>query len=151
MIDDNIAELLHIYDQPVYLPDDSDVNNVIPKGGFRQHVLVMVQAEDLNAENEMLLTKMLAACQFDEQDYYIIKSQQEMVLPLINRFSPDTVLLFGLALNSAVFNSLKEKYEPFRFAGTKFLLCDSLTLISNTPTLKSALWTNGLKPLFNIN
>jgi DNA polymerase III psi subunit len=150
MIDDNIAELLHIYDQPVYIPDVSAISSLTPKGGFGKQVLVLVKEDDLNASNEMLLAKMLAACQLNESDYYIISSTQDVVLPMIHRFMPETVLLFGLDLHSDTFDSLKDKYNPFRFGGKKFLLCDSLTSISNAPTLKAALWTNGLKPLFNI-
>jgi hypothetical protein len=151
MIDENIAELLYIYDQPVYVSDQSENNEFAPVGGFEKKILVALKEADFTADNEALLVKMLSACQLTDKDYFIIRIMPQQLLTLINRYQPETVLLFDLSLHSETFNSLKEKYKPFRFAGKKFLLCDSLTAISTAPSLKSALWTNGLKPLFKIN
>ncbi len=151
MIDDNIAELLHIYDQPVYVDNYKDADDRLRLGGFEQKVLVAVKEEDFTSLNEALLVKMLLACHLEMKDYYIITSASDEVIPSINQYQPETVLLFDLPLHSDIFKAMKEKYKPFRFAGKKFLLCDSLGMISATPSLKSTLWTAGLKPLFNIN
>lgn len=151
MIENNIEELLHIYDQTIYTDTDFAMNSVLPKGGFEKKLLVLVNSKDMNPENEMLLGKMLGACGFAENDYYIVLSQANNVISLATHFQPETVLLFDLPLQSEAFNSFKEKNKPFRFGGIKWLICDSLTAVAASPALKSTLWTSGLKILFNIN
>lgn len=151
MIENNIEELLHIYEQTMYTDTDFNPDAVLPKGGFEKKILVLVNTADMNAENEILLGKMLAACGFQINDYYVVLGNAFNVIALVTHFQPETVLLFDLPLQSAAFNSFKEKNKPFRFGGIKWLLCDSLTAVSGNPALKSALWTSGLKILFNIN
>jgi hypothetical protein len=151
MIENKIEELLYIYNETLYLNSDLNPEIIQPKGGFEMKILALTEASDLIPDTELLLSKMLAACKFTEKDYYIMNISQSQVLETIHRLQPETVLLFNLTLQSPAFNILKEKNQPFRFAGRKYLLCDSLKSILINPSLKSDLWTNGLKILFNLS
>ncbi len=151
MIENKIEELLYIYNETLYLNSDLNPENIQPKGGFEKKILVLLTASDLIPDTELLLSKMLAACKLSEKDYFIINISQSQVLETINQYQPETVLLFNLVLQSSAFNIHKEKNQPFRFAGRKYLLCDSLKAISSNPNLKSDLWTKGLKILFNLS
>ena len=147
---DNLEELLHIYDQTFYLPAEGTGDLEEPTTNRSFNVLVLLQEGDLNQDTEPMLQKMLQACQVDSNQYTVQTANQQSVVPVLARFNPEYLLLFGLKLQSETFLLHKENYTPFRFAGKKVLHCDSLVQIHAKPALKSILWTQGLKPLFNI-
>ena len=151
MIENNIEELLHIYDQPIYIDAVHEEGVMDAKEGAKTPILILSSPDQINQHTELLLEKMMGACKFQKEDYRLVPASQQSLLQRINVYQPDTVLLFGLSLESETFSSIKEKNKPFRFGGKKFLLCDQLSNIADSPSLKSDLWTNGLKVLFNIN
>ena len=150
MNENNIIELLPIYDEALYITSQNKSTFDAKLDKPKADVLVLLAKGDLNDETNILLDKMLAASKFSKEDYQIVSVLQSSVFDAINHHQSATILLFGLSLSSEVFNAQKEKYKPFRFGGKKILLCDSLVTIATNPTLKSTLWTNGLKVLFNI-
>lgn len=149
MGENNLTQLLHIFDQEFYLPGKAE-EPLQQQGSATAKVLVLALPGDLSEENRQMLSRMLKACLLTESDYVILPSGADLVLPQIRQYQPGFVLLFGLNLESESFRSLKEKYKPFRFADKKFLLADPLGELAASPALKSALWTQGLKPLFKI-
>lgn len=148
MIENN-TDLLHIYDQPLYVfPDKAP--NVISNEAVDASILVMAKRDDLNETTSDLLAKMLKACQLETNATQIIGVDDEDIIQMIQSGKWQFVLLFGLELHNESFYAKKEKYKPFRFGGRAFLYAESLKLIANSPASKSALWTQGLKPLFNL-
>ncbi len=150
MNEQKLAELLPIYGEMLFPMSGADKAFVELKGGFDKQVLILLCEGSDNAETDTLLQKMMGACQLQSHDYKVASAKPSGVLEAIQYYQPETVLLFGLPLESPVFDAQKEKYKPFRFAGRRFLLGDALTNISASAELKSALWVNGLKPLFDI-
>lgn len=146
-----IGEVLHIYNETLYTNTDFATSYEILAGSFQQKILIFISNEDNLPQNQELLGKMLAACKLQEIDYQIaILEKKEAILQVVNQLNPETLLLFGLTLNNEAFNIQKHLNKPFRFNNIKMLLSNSLTEINANPALKSALWTTGLKPLFNI-
>jgi len=150
MIENNIHELLHIYGDPIYIWADPEDVAIYGNKSEQLQILILTLPGQVNLDNAILMDKMMAACKLRKEDYLLVQSAQEDLFQWINTYQPETVLLFGLSLESEAFSSLKDKNKPFRFAGKKFLLSESLSTIAASPSLKSDLWTNGLKVLFNI-
>lgn len=149
MGENNLTQLLHIYDQEFYLPGQAEES--MPMATMEPvKVLVLANPDDLSVEHRELLARMLKACLLAETDYVVLPSDTDLLITHIRQYQPQYVIMFGLNLESPSFHAQKEKYKPFRFADKKFLLGDTLRDMAASPALKSALWTQGLKPLFNI-
>jgi hypothetical protein len=150
MIQKNIEELLHIYNETLYegtswMDVSPSYANVEPRT-----VLVLHQELDLLPEHSLLLSNILKACKLDENDYQIQAVKAQSWLHYVHHGRVETVIIFGIEIHNQVFHLQKELYKPFRFAGKKWLFADSVAAIHSNPSLKSSLWTNGLKPLFGI-
>ena len=150
MIQKNIEELLHIYNETLYEGTSwMDLSTPYPNEEVHK-VLVLHQELDLLPEYTLLLSNILKACKLNENDYYVQVVKAQSWLHYVHRGRIEIVILFGMEMDNQVFHLQKELYKPFRFAGKKWLLADSVAAIHSNPSLKSSLWTNGLKPLFGI-
>jgi DNA polymerase III psi subunit len=147
-----IAELLPIYDMELYPFDRQSVvlsnadENVEPVP-----VLIFLKPEDQNETSHGLLQKMMGACQLNPSQYSIQHIQAVEMMYLIQKFQPETVLMFGILPESDAFHFDKPLNKPFRFGGRKFLITNTLKEIDGNQQLKAALWTSGLKPIFQIS
>jgi DNA polymerase III psi subunit len=144
-------EVLHIFHQTLYLNPELGFSSQIIRGYYSKRILIMVKSDEIEPDADTLLTKMLQACQLKEDDYYLIAvDSPKAIFSLVSTHHPDTLLLFGLNFDSDMVQLNKPLYKPFRLNGIKILLSDSLQKLNIDASLKSALWTNGLKPLFSI-
>lgn len=120
-------------------------------GGYNKKVLVLYAAAELTPTTDEMLRKMMQSCKLNESDYYRIGlSTPSLIAPLIRLHQPETLLVFGLPWQNGSFDIKKNPYTPFRFAGMKCLLSDSLNTLQQKPELKKELWNKGLKYIFQI-
>jgi DNA polymerase III psi subunit len=147
-----ITELLPIYDMELYpLAKHSMVLNGDAEKIEHAAVLVLLMPDDQTETLLALLQKMLLACQLNTSQYTIQYVQPADLLDTIQVHQPETVLMFGILPDSDAFHFDKPLNKPFRFGGRKFLITNTLKEIDGNQQLKAALWTNGLKPLFQIS
>jgi DNA polymerase III psi subunit len=146
-----IDDIMHIYNENLYVEAENKAHYQIESGLFEKKALAVCLKNDTNEANMTLLSKMLAACKLSANDYYIISVEnEEQLLLTLNELNPETAIIFGMNIHSPVFQVNKPPYRPFRFNQIKFLLSESLSTISVNTTSKRALWEDGLKVLFNI-
>ncbi len=146
---ENYADLLPIYDTPLYVFPSTEGSSST-ENTYNARVLVLAFKTDLNEGTRELLSKMLTACQLQDAETQLIEVGEEDVLPFIQAGHWQYVLLFGMEIHNESLHVKKEKYKPFRFGGKAFLYAEALALIAGSPASKSSLWTQGLKPLFNL-
>lgn len=151
MIGLSADEVLHIYTDILYENFENESLTQILAGNYKKRILVIIKSTEYDVGDEALLSKMLQACQLAQDDYYLIAATSaDMIRPLITKHNPETIILFGMSLDTDMMKLQKPKYKPFRFNQIKILLCDSLPAIAKDGNLKIAMWTQGLKPLFKI-
>jgi hypothetical protein len=93
------------------------------------------------AQNDMLL-KLIAACQFKQEEvYYINRSLLEDISlgNLQNRFSPQFILIFGEINLSRNITGIK-KNAVYQLSGVKVIYTDSLVTLEKNPQAKKTLW-----------
>jgi len=148
--EDSLA-IINIFDTPLFvnLPPNETAWEL--RGNYTAQTAVFIPSIDFNQETELFLQKMLAACKLEPSDYcFILVQKPEQIFSALGTHQKSNNLVFGLELNSEVFNIRKEKDKPFRFNGCKWLLGESLTELLHDQAKKSSLWTKGLKPLYKI-
>lgn len=152
MSNEQKTALLPLYTEEIFFTPD---HQELPKptlGGFKQKVMLLYLAEELNPASDEMLRKMMQSCRLDENDFYRIGIESpNLIAPLIRHHQPETLILFGLPWQNGTFQIQKPNYTPFRFAGMKCLLSDGLSMLQQKPELKKELWNKGLKYLFQIN
>jgi hypothetical protein len=144
-------QVLHIFSDTLYTNPELPNSLLILRGYYAKRILIVVKSDDFSPKDDELLTKMLQACQLKEDDYYIVAASSSKGLhAFVALQNPDTLLLFGLDLDTDMIKLNKPFYKPFRFNNVKILISDALPKLQLDASLKSLLWTNGLKPLFKI-
>ena len=147
----NSHEFLHIYNEILYTADGMPNEQIQLKGDFLKKILIVVNTADFQPEQETLLIKMLTACKLAAQDYAILfRNNQDPLFALTPTFHPEVIIAFGIPTDTSYFKLDKPLNKPFRFGEAKVLLSQSLTDLKSNDTLKSELWTMGLKPLFGL-
>jgi hypothetical protein len=146
------VELLPIYTNEMYLPSPTEMQeaNWISKPD-QARVLVCVPSMSWNGAVSEFMEKMLKACSLNPSDYAVLGVPEGSLSPSFLRdVEVETLLLFGITLESSQFQLARKPYKPFRFHRFKWLLADEVSEIMTNQKLKSMLWTDGLKPLFGI-
>jgi DNA polymerase III psi subunit len=148
---EDTLSVINIFDEVLYVNLSTNDAGWELRGNSTAPTAVFLPSVDLNQETELFLQKMLAACKLEPTDYFFILIQKpEQLLSALGAHQKSNNLVFGLEINSEVFNIRKEKDKPFRFNGNKWLLGESLTELLHDHAKKSSLWTKGLKPLYKI-
>jgi hypothetical protein len=146
-------DLLPIFTETLYVLEHAAHEAMIPiLGGFEKKVMVVIGKEDHTPAVLTFIEKMLGACKLLTSDYYVMVNELDnLSLTMIRKYEPDTIILFGVAFANEFFSIQKKTYQPFRFHEQKWLMAEAVSLIVTDAQRKSLLWTNGLKPLFNID
>jgi len=148
---EDTLSVINIYDEVLYVNLGTNEAGWELRGNPTAPTVDFLPSVDLNQETELFLQKILAACKLEPEDYCLIIIQKtEQFLSALGAHQKSNNLIFGLEINSEVFNIKKEKDKPFRFNGNKWLLGESLTELLHDQAKKSSLWTKGLKPLYKI-
>ncbi|MBL7767151.1 MAG: hypothetical protein JNJ58_13710 [Chitinophagaceae bacterium] len=151
MLELNPEEITYIYDTVLYesVPEKHDYKTIQHKNGNR--IAIFLLEKEFSTEDHTLLKKMMGASQLHEEAYSIIAlTQVSDLMAVLVKWHPETVILFGLTLQSPIFQLNRELYKPFRFNQMRILLAESLPKLAKDDSAKKQLWNNGLKPLFNI-
>lgn len=145
------SDVLHIYNEDLYISIPTFDSLVIAKGGYEKKVLILCLKSDQNEANSIMLEKMMNSCQLKESDYGLVfLDQHRESLEALQQFKPETAILFGIILQNDHLQINKTPYKPFRFHQMKILQSDSLSMLNQKQELKVTLWNQGLKRLFNI-
>lgn len=151
MNDLQAIEVLHIYQETLYTQVDINHAYRIISGSYGQQILLCITASDEQAHLLELLQKMMHACKLTEVDYQVVVIENmSPVHRVVAQCQPHVCILFGMSLQHESFQSLKKTYIPFRFNQVKMLTTHTLQEINQDATIKSTLWNQGLKPIFNI-
>lgn len=146
------TDVLHIYNEDLYISIPSNEHFSLTKGQFEQKVLLICLHEDVNDASMLTLDKMMKSCKLEEKDYgLVVISSQNEALEVIQQFRPGIVILFGIVLQTQQLQINKTWYKPFHYNQIQFLQSDSLAKLNQNQELKVQLWNKGLKVLFKIN
>jgi hypothetical protein len=111
----------------------------------------VVPVSDWDAQNEILLEKILGSCNLNPNDYLILVIPNEAnIFEIISLHAPDCLFLFDIQMESDFFKSGKALYKPFTFNRVKMVLADSLRELSSNKEKRLLLWNEAIKPLFKI-
>ncbi len=151
MPSDNISEILHIFQDDLFVyPMIDDMQAIEQSEEFPKNVVLALRSDQLES-NQALLVKMLAACKLQANEYKIIYLEKEQdAFAYCHIPSIETIWFFGIQPSTDAFQLQHALYKPFRFHQKKMLLCDSISAIATNDALKSALWIQGLKPLYKV-
>lgn len=103
-----------------------------------------------SAEEQTLL-KMLAACKLDAGAYHILQLQPEQCIAwhqIKDQAKPQYVLLLGISPQQLGINALFRLNEANAFDSSTFVPSLSLDQLIQMQDMRTALWVQGLKPLF---
>lgn len=144
-------DLINIYNETLYegIADVTTKYDCI--GNIESPNSIFILEKEHNEANIQFISKMMQACKLSESDYHLVLvPNQSDLLRIYNQAKKAVSIFFGFNFQHDGFAMRRELYKPFRFQGHVMLLSNSLSELMNDATLKSKLWNQGLKVLFNI-
>lgn len=148
---EQMDDLINIYNETLYEGiADVGTNYKCIGDSESSNAIFMLQKEQTEA-NTQFIQKMMQACKLTETDYHLVLVPEESdLLPIFNQAKKQVNILFGFNFQHDGFSMRREFFKPFRFQGNVLLLSNSISELINDAALKSNLWNQGLKALFNI-
>lgn len=123
-------------------------------GGFEKSILILVtdhQNTWLSDADMNLLTAILNACRLNMNDIAIANVDRLNLYPVdtyVNLMHPSKLLIFG-TINTDLFQAHVQPFSIFQHHQMKWLKSPALSLLSQQPESKKALWIS-LKTMFEI-
>lgn len=151
MITSDSSDVLHIYNDDIYISIPTFDRFKSSKGNFEKKILLLCLENDLNEANTITIEKMMTSCKLQIDDYAVVYLKHEdEALEALQQFRPEKAILFGLPLQNNQLQISKTWYKPFKFNQITIIQSDSLSILNQKPELKMTLWNPGLKILFKI-
>ena len=116
----------------------------------RKCIILTLPYRPGSPEHETLL-KMLAACKLVPEQYHILtltEGEQIAWHQLKSTLKPEYVLLLGINPQMIGISALFRINEPNSFNGCTIIPSLSLDQLIQMQDMRTALWVNGLKPVF---
>ncbi|MBE2288722.1 MAG: hypothetical protein IAE95_04155 [Chitinophagaceae bacterium] len=133
----------------VFWQDSSTVTNGLEK----RPVLVLLGEADRKPELETQLVRMLDACKLQPADYNIIYLAEGQLVSwnhLRTAVDPYVILLFGLVPAQLGVAVMLRFLLPNRFNDTVWVPLPTVEMFAPQPDLKRRMWTEALKPVFEM-
>lgn len=148
---EQMDDLINIYNETLYERIADVVTNYMCIGDSESSNAIFLLQKEQTDTNTQFIQKMMQACKLTESDYHLVLVPEDSdLLPIFNQAKKQVNIFFGFNFQHDGFAMRREFYKPFRFQGSALLLSNSIDELMNDAALKSKLWNQGLKALFNI-
>jgi hypothetical protein len=146
----NTSALLSIYNETLYV-NNIDDQEITLEGNFLKKILIFKNKKDDNADSKVLLDNMLKACKVNADDCYMVYVQNApLTMHLINKYSPNIVLSFGVYIANELFNLPPRINKVQELNGAKVVIAMPLHSMINDANARKELWA-GLQNIFELN
>jgi len=127
----------------LYVLSDEKKSDLKLRGSNQKH-LIIVYRTDAAAFDEVFLTKILSAVQYDlEQDTTLIELREDQHFSFQNIsqiLTPRHLISLGLSPKELGLNLVNQLYQPINIENCCFLFANKLSEIAEDKNKKGALW-----------
>ena len=113
--------------------------------------LILTQPFQPGSPEHETLLKMLAACKLVPEQYHILQIEEQQQVAwhqLRNKLQPEFALILGVSPQTLGISALFRINEPNAFNDCTIIPSLSLSQLIQMQDVRTALWTQGLKPVF---
>lgn len=144
-----MIDILPLYNNPMYVIPNISNTIKFSFGNFEQKLMAVMHIKEKNDENLNFLDAIFQSFKKNSNEYLIIADDSPAVLlNQINQKHPTHIFIFNIDIHHEHFNFKKNKYKPFTFNNSIYVLCDSVNDIRIDKEKKMQLWNYAIKPLF---